>query len=113
MMTASKSRAAPALPLRATACTSFIVSSPGNRCSIHAVKAERAAGHDLLPRLRRQWPEPLAHHLRRAREEAVLVRIIGRPHDLVRTDIVGHSGDAVLHRLARDPAVAPEQLGGP
>ncbi len=46
-------------------------------------------------------------------KEAVLVRIVGRPHDLVRTDIVGQHGDRTLDRLERDPAIALEQFGRP
>src|ERR1700693_648840 len=81
--------------------------------SFKAVEAERTAGHYLVPRLRRQRPEPVADHRRRSRKEAVLMRIIGGPHDLVRTDIVGQHGDAVLDRLERDPAIALEQFARP
>src|SRR6266851_2680186 len=56
--------------------------SPAGR-SVQPVKAHRAAGHDLVLGLGRQALEALAHHVRRAGEEAVGVRVIGRPHDLV------------------------------
>jgi hypothetical protein len=45
-------------------------------CSAQAVEAEGAAGEHLVLRLGGQLSEPLAEHLRRAHEEAVLVRII-------------------------------------
>ena len=80
---------------------------------LQGVEAHCTAGHDLVLRLGGQWPEPVAEHLRRAGEEAVLMRIIGRPHDLVRADIVGQHGDAVLDRLERDPAIALEELARP
>src|SRR5206468_1251759 len=88
-------------------------SRPGVVGSTEAVEAEGAAGEHLVLRLGGQRPEPLAQHLRRAREEAVRVRIIGGPHDLVRPDIVGQHGDAALDRLERDPAIALEQLARP
>src|SRR3989442_11033383 len=88
-------------------------SRPGVARSTEAVEAERAAGEHLVLRLGGQRPEPLAQHLRRAREEAVRVRIIGGPHDLVRPDIVGQHGDAALDRLEVDPAIALEQLARP
>jgi hypothetical protein len=78
--------------------------------SAQAVEAEGAAGEHLVLRRGGQLPEPLAEDLRRAREEAVRVRIVGGPHDLVRPDIVGQHRDAALHRLERDPAIALEQL---
>src|SRR6266850_2366068 len=81
--------------------------------SAQAVEAEGAAGEHLVLRLGRQRPEALPQHLRRAREEAVLVRIIGGPHDLVRPDIAGQHRDAALDRLERDPAIALEQLARP
>src|SRR3984893_5765894 len=81
--------------------------------SLQGVEPHRAAGQYLVPRLGGQRPDPLADHVRRAREEAVLMRIIGRPHDLVRADIVGQHGNAVLYRLERDPAIAPEQFARP
>src|SRR5688572_20933975 len=80
------------------------------RGSAQTVEAEGAAGEHLVLRGGGQRPETLAEHLGRAREEAVLVRIVGGPHDLVRPDVVGEHGDAALDRLERDPAVALEQL---
>src|SRR3989441_13067715 len=88
-------------------------SRPGVVGSTEAVEAERAAGEHLVLRLGGQRPEALAEHLRRAREEAVLVRIVGRPHDLVRTGIVGQHRDAAFDRLERDPAIPLEQLARP
>src|SRR2546430_9980020 len=52
--------------------------------SAEAVEAEGAASEHLVLRLWGQRFDPLAEHLRRAREEAVRVRIVGGPHDLVR-----------------------------
>src|SRR6185369_8399636 len=83
------------------------------RGSAQAVEAEGAAGEYLVLRLGGQRPEPLAEHLRRAREEAVRVRIIGGPHDLVRPDVVGQHRDAAFDRLERDPAIALEQFARP
>ena len=51
-----------------------------NSSSAQAVEAEGAAGEHLVLGLGGQRPESLAEHLRRAREEAVLVRIVGGPH---------------------------------
>src|SRR5436309_4509352 len=86
---------------------------PGFAGLAKAVEAEGAAGEHLVLRLGGQPPEPLAEHLRRAREEAVRVRIVGGPHDLVRPDVVGQHRDAALDRLERDPAIALEQLARP
>jgi hypothetical protein len=57
------------------------------------LEAHRASGQHLLPRLGRQWFEPSVDHLGRPGEEAVGVRIIGRPHYLVRSDVVGRDGE--------------------
>src|ERR1700675_2438800 len=81
--------------------------------SAQAVEAEGTPGEHLVLRLGGQRPESLAEHLRRAREEAVLVRIVGGPHDLVRPDIVGQDRDAAFDRLERDPAISLEQFAGP
>src|SRR2546427_2660872 len=86
---------------------------PGLAGLAKAVEAEGAAGEHLVLRLGGQPPEPLAEHLRRAREEAVRVRIVGGPHDLVRPDIVGQHRDAALDRLEPDPAISLEQLARP
>src|SRR5438093_2550215 len=86
---------------------------PGVVGSTDAVEAERAAGEHLVLRLGGQRSEPLAEHLRRARKEAVRVRIIGGPHDLVRPDVVGQHRDAAFDRLERDPAIALEQFARP
>src|SRR4051794_7752524 len=81
--------------------------------SVQAVEAEGAAGHHLVLRLGRQALHALAHHLGRAWKEAVWVRVIGRPHDLMRPDIVGEHLEAALDRLEGDPAIALEQLARP
>ena len=47
------------------------------------------------------------------REEAVAVRIVGRPQDFVRPDILGEHLQAALDRLKRDPAIAPKQIARP
>ena len=83
------------------------------RGSAQTVEAEGTTGEHLVFRLGGQRPETLAEHLGRAREEAVLVRIVGGPHDLVRPDIVGQHRDAAFDRLERDPAIALEQFAGP
>src|SRR5580700_2828561 len=80
---------------------------------LQGVEAYCTAGHYLVLRLGGQRPEPVTEHLRRAREEAVLMRVIGRPHELVRADVVGEHGDAVLDRLERDPAIALEEFARP
>src|SRR5882724_6498076 len=71
-----------------------------------------AAGQDLTLRLGREL-RPVGDELRRAREEAVRVRIVGGPQDLVRADVVGEDREAALDRLERDPAVPLEQLARP
>jgi hypothetical protein len=76
---------------------------------IQTVEPHSAPGHYLMPRLGRQQPDAFADHLRCSLEEAVLVRAIGRPHDLVRADIVGRDRKASLDRLERDPAIPLEQ----
>src|SRR5205085_11071648 len=81
--------------------------------SLQAVEPHRTASQHLALGLWRQRREPVTEHLRRAGEEAVLMRIIGRPHDLVRADILGQRGDAALDRLERDPAIALEQFARP
>src|SRR3989442_13791720 len=81
--------------------------------STEAVEAERAAGEHLVLRLWGQRFDPLAEHLRRAREEPVRVRIVGGPHDLVRPDIVGQHRDAAFDRLERDPAITLDSLPRP
>jgi hypothetical protein len=47
-------------------------------------------------------------HLGLSEEKAVLMRVIGRPHDLVRAD-----GQALLDRLERNPAIALEDFARP
>src|SRR4051794_22410607 len=81
--------------------------------SVQAVEPHGAAGHDLVLGVGRQALHALAHHVRRAREEAVAMRIVGRPEDLVRTDIVGERAERAFDRLEGDPAIAPEDVARP
>src|ERR1700756_3133861 len=76
------------------------------------VEPYRAAGHDAVLGFGRGACETIEHHLRRAREKPVRVRVVGRPQDPARADIIGQHLDAALDRLERDPAIAPEQLAG-
>src|SRR5215510_14753646 len=62
--------------------------------SVQAIEPHRAASQHLMHHLRRQRSDPVTQHLRGARKEAVLMRIVGRPHDLVRADIAREGGDA-------------------
>src|SRR6516225_2033620 len=57
--------------------------------------------------------QPSAHHVWGAREKAVGMRVVGRPHNLVRADEVGQHPEAGLDRLERDPAIALEQFARP
>ena len=52
---------------------------PRSAASVQAVEPHRPAGHDLALSLGRQALHPLLQHLRRAREEAVAVGVVGRP----------------------------------
>src|SRR5438552_14440787 len=81
--------------------------------SVEPVEAHRAAGHDLVLGRVGQPFEPLSDHGGRAGEEAVRVRVVGRPHDLMRPDIVGEHLEAALDRLERNPAIALEQFAWP
>src|ERR1700704_2531030 len=76
---------------------------------LQAVESLGAARQDLALRLRRQL-RPIGDQLRRAGEEAVGMRIVGRPQDLVRPDVVREDAEAALHGLEGDPAVALEEL---
>src|SRR5215469_18718204 len=49
-------------------------------------------------------------HVRRTGKEPVAVRVVGRPQDLVRADIVGEMREAALDRLERNPALAAEDV---
>src|SRR6185436_20306148 len=81
--------------------------------SMQAVEPHGAAGHDLMLGVGRQALHALAHHVRRPREEAVAMRIVGRPQDLVRPDVVGEYAERALDRLEGNPAVAPEDVARP
>src|SRR4051812_13877839 len=50
--------------------------------SAQPVEPHRAAGQHAMLGFRRSAFQPLAHHVRRAGEEPVAVRVVGRPHDL-------------------------------
>src|SRR5712692_8754136 len=76
---------------------------------LERVETLGAARQDLPLRLRRQL-RPIRDQLRSAGEEAVGMRIVGRPQDLVWPDVVREDAEAALHGLERDPAVALEQL---
>src|SRR6516165_5006074 len=76
------------------------------------VEPHRAAGLDAVLGFGRGACETIEHHLRRTREKPVRVRVVGRPQDPARADIIGQHLNAALDRLERDPAIAPEQLAG-
>src|SRR5882724_1065494 len=76
---------------------------------LQAVESHGAARQDLALRLGGQL-RPIGDELRRAGEETVGMRVVGRPQDLVRADVVREHGQAALDGLERDPAVALEQL---
>src|ERR1700730_3664619 len=80
---------------------------------VQPVEPHRAAGQDPMLGLRRYSLEAIQHHLRRAGEEAVRVRVVGRPQDLMRADIIGEHLDAALDRFERNPAIALEKLARP
>jgi hypothetical protein len=61
-----------------------------------------ASGDNLPSRSRSIWGAP--------GEKAIPVRVIGRPHDLVRADIVGEYGDAIFDRLEGDPTIPLEEF---
>src|SRR5215813_1808432 len=73
------------------------------------VEAFGAAAEDLALGFRGELG-PVCDHLRRAREEAVGMRIVGGPENLVGADVVREDGEAALHGLEGDPAVAAEEL---
>src|SRR4051812_43729779 len=85
----------------------------GAPSSVEAVESHRAAGHDGALRIRRQALHSLLDHPRRTGEEAVAMRVVGRPQDLVRADVFGEGADRTFDRLERDPAVAAEQVARP
>jgi len=72
-----------------------------------------SAGQHLMLNLGGCAGHAVLDHLRSAREEAVAVRVVGRPQDLVRPDILGEHPEAALDRLKRDPAIASEQIARP
>ena len=55
----------------------------------------------------------LAHHVGRAGEEPVRVRIVRRPQDLLRADKVREYSEAGFDRLERNPAIALEEFARP
>src|SRR5213593_4420331 len=68
---------------------------------LQAVEPLGAAGQDLALGLRRQLGA-IGDQLRSAGEEAIGVRIVGRPEDLVRADVVREHREAALDGLERD-----------
>src|SRR6266568_8971917 len=100
MTIASKSRAESGSSLSAAACEPVMLSFPDvGGGSVHAVKRKGAASeHPALGRLRSAL-QPLAHHVGRAGEEAVGMRIVGPPHDLVGADIIGEHLERPFDRL--------------
>src|SRR5579864_7232331 len=82
--------------------------------SVKSVEGHRATGHHPMLGGGRDASgiEPLFDHVGRAGEEPIAVRIVGRPQDLVRTDIVGQIAEAALDRLERYPALPPENVRG-
>src|SRR5260370_16745017 len=103
MTIASKSSAGSASMSRAAVCEVLMVAFPVT--SVHAVKREGAAGQHAALSRGRGALDALAHHVGSAREEAVLMRIIGRPHDLVRPDLVAHDADPPLPRPHPHPPI--------
>src|SRR5262249_39129436 len=83
--------------------------SCAGRPLVELVEAFGAAGQDLALGFRGELG-PVRDHLRRAREEAVGMRIVGGPENLVGADVVREDGEAALHGLEGDPAVAAEEL---
>src|ERR1700694_1685326 len=74
-----------------------------------AVEPHRAAGQDPVLGGFGQRGTPRDHR-GSAGEEPVGVRIVGRPEDLGRPDVVRQHVERALDRLERDPAVPLEQL---
>src|SRR4029450_10135015 len=75
------------------------------------VEALGPAGQDLA--LRRLGElRARSGDLRRPGEEPVGVRVVRRPEDLVRADVLGKDAEAALDRLEGDPAVAAEEGAG-
>src|SRR5579863_8918736 len=82
--------------------------------SVKSVEGHRATGHHPMLGGGRDSGgiEPLFDHVRCAREEPIAVRIVSRPQDFVRADIVGQIAEAPLDWLERNPALPPENVGG-
>ena len=88
----------------------FFLFIRGSIGSVEAVETDSATGENAALGLRRGALQPLADHVRRAGEEAVGVRVVGRPQDFVWTDIIGQHPQVALDRLERDPAIALKKL---
>src|SRR6516162_4457683 len=73
----------------------------GPASSVEAVESHGAAGQDAVLSSRRGAFKAFAHHVGRAREEPVRVRIVRRPHDLVGADEVREYSEAGFDRLER------------
>ena len=79
--------------------------------SVQAVEGHRTAGQDAVLRRGRSALQPLAHHIGRAREKAVGMRVVSRPHNLFGTDKVRQYLEAAFDRRERNPAIALEEFG--
>src|SRR5262245_9022658 len=93
------------------ACRGPARSCPRRSGCRQLVEASGPTAENLALRLRREL-RAIGDHLGRAREEAIRVRIVRRPQDLVRADVLRARAQAALDRLERDPAVTLEQLCG-
>jgi len=81
--------------------------------SVDAVESHGATGQDAVLSSRRGAFKALAHHVGRAGEEPVRVRIVRRPQDLLRADKVREYSEAGFDRLERNPAIALEEFARP
>src|SRR6266542_1273285 len=90
-------------------CLAF--SRPRTRlaASVQTIEAHGTAGQDAMLSSRRCAFKAFAHHVGRAGEKPIRMRIVGRPHDLVGADEVRKYLEAGFDRLERNPAIALEQ----
>jgi len=75
--------------LAATGMTDWIRPPKSQPSSVQPVRADRAAGQNLVLNIGGRAGHAVLDHLRRAGEEAVAVRVVGDPQDFVRPDILG------------------------
>src|SRR6516162_2855993 len=92
----------------------FLSCGPGgpSRGSVEAVKTHGTAGENAALGRGRCAFESLAHHVGRAGEETVGMRIVGRPQDLIGANKVGEYLEAGFNGLERNPAIALKEFGG-